>query len=1856
MPKQIVTNNFIKGVNSDINEASLESAYLRDANNVEITKEGNQLILQKVNGIKEVVNGYDEGLTPLAAKEFDDVIYFVSARRGATPEVDEVELGTYPSLNIPAEGMLTVKSTDVSMVELPALTGEFSADTYTVSSMISDIPIRVNNTSAVKMSAVVIIEGADGIGDGASPKIGEEVIIDAGSYVDVNVRSCANLSREDHNIHLILTGREINGDIVPTDAPYKLDSAVLTVEEDTNLIYAEKYKGTDLLSYQLLHPGAVDGPVFELSLPGLGLAAGSTVNVYVYDDSGTILGSWAETVDDSQEGLHSISHNFNINGASTYQLAVAATYAVLDKPPGLTVYFTFESFTVTGGFTGDMDIKRILVRLNDNSGAGAGNVEEEWPACTPLSSLNDIEYTDTINIKDIEVTINDGSFTQDRFLVVNMTGAAPTPAEGIGVRTQLGVQCITTLPVTTTAVTFKADQPVVNSFVFSITNTAARTLSCSGVYDTGNEFDIALQYGALKNYKSDYSSNPYDYIDDFRTAEFGYDRNSNVTLELQQTYDDTINMIMTDGESPVRIVNSRTLFYTNSDGTRGELVVRNGDNLSNVYSNDTIDSTKLIPYVGNIIVDAEFKGVRPGGGALPGGGYKYFFKLVTVDGAETDVVAESGLVSVHNGSKYGKAFYAKDGVVTNNAVEFQLSGITNKAFRFVRTYFTVSTGQTDTPAVQIFKIDKDFEVDINTGICNITHSGYENQTQSPLDTVIQGLSPIETAKTLSQKNNRLLLGNTVVKNMQTDILLEQALKCYVSTTNSVSSALYVSQPIEGAPSITDKTYADPDMIYNYVSYMPGETYEFGINFVFDSGAISETYPTQGLDFTRGDVYDISRFGVYSDEFDPTTGQNSKGVVRTANREVKQLTYPKDKVLIPILEIDTTEMDSAILKAANVVSYFFSRKRRSPDLISQGLLTSTTAVSNTTAMNVETGIYTGGNYCGLKDDKHAKVYVPAPMHAVPFSIEKTEKEKEYDTVLMAPDALQATTTKFAYYAPNVAIDKAGAASTFASTHDVSAAVHLDDYHEVTRTRTAKASNGGLLPYVFRMDNTMDNTGYTTEDSIALQNIKLKVLSDARKGFAENDFTARSDRLFGLHIKEDGAFKGDNQIPRDKFEDIVAVRKVFDDDDTKGYRYMVSNVAYAPYLGITLPEVNTDINTKLTYTGEKFSSIIEPTSGNTQEEDLAELCENNLLGLFTKLYSNSYGTILPATLWERRYNGSLSGEYFCISKRYSATDLDEKTVFGGDNYVGFYYQQVWRPGGIEGLPTATSPAAYAEDRRGTGLVSTGLSIAFPVAWSSINFAIRGYEEGDAVEKNMYGDNRPYVCYENADTLRGHKRPEPSIINYGNIINESVNNKATYDQTVPFIKLTQKNRVYVSNANITSSFENGYRQFKGINFRDYDSELGEITAISSHGLHTYLVYENGVSVIEVMERAMMPTADGNNVYIANAHVLPEKSTNVLAFIGSRHSKSVISTDYGVTGVDANKRRIWSISGTEANVISESTVQNIIDGWFDNLTDVITSYNRLTKEVTYTFIRENADDVAIVYNQKMKIWYGTTFTVPLYQFILNKDKYILRKATDTHFRLFKPVLDEYSVEILENGDRTPYEAYFDYVIKNGNFSKFTLDTMTVVSDAVPNKFTVTPEELESYDVVGRALCDDTRVHIPCYTNSYIPLRGKDEPVLVDYDAADAYAVIATISAGKRMPKVGDKIMLDLSTNCVDKMMYYQYTVVSVHETGAPEKYKIVLNIPPKVSTTINNLFYGWKIPLRLSLMENYVGTTKISVPTKIQADRLRGMSPDMGNYTKRQASIRPSGKFVKVRMYFAGIAPAAVSAVHSQIDDIYS
>jgi len=75
---------------------------------------------------------------------------------------------------------------------------------------------------------------------------------------------------------------------------------------------------------------------------------------------------------------------------------------------------------------------------------------------------------------------------------------------------------------------------------------------------------------------------------------------------------------------------------------------------------------------------------------------------------------------------------------------------------------------------------------------------------------------------------------------------------------------------------------------------------------------------------------------------------------------------------------------------------------------------------------------------------------------------------------------------------------------------------------------------------------------------------------------------------------------------------------------------------------------------------------------------------------------------------------------------------------------------------------------------------------------------------------------------------------------------------------------------------------------------------------------VFEHGIALIPINERALAATGSGGEVYINNSNVLPDVLNAIISDkFGSQWADSIVKTPYYIYGVDSATKKIWRTNG---------------------------------------------------------------------------------------------------------------------------------------------------------------------------------------------------------------------------------------------------------------------------------------------------------------------------------------------------------
>lgn len=396
---------------------------------------------------------------------------------------------------------------------------------------------------------------------------------------------------------------------------------------------------------------------------------------------------------------------------------------------------------------------------------------------------------------------------------------------------------------------------------------------------------------------------------------FGYTVEDPVTVDIQDSYDGSVNIILISDKEKPRIINSGFSVLPNN---KYKFVNREQDVFTNIYESNKINQDTELIRTSNILTNVDLRGVQSGG-QWKGGNYTFYIKFGDGDFNQTDVVAESGIVSIFNGN---------DGVPstisgtllderTDKMINLRITGL-NTVYSKIYVYFTREYSDTQgfrmTEAGMLvdpidISIENPLAQDENK-YQDIWLTGFEQQVPIDIEELNVDYHTIDWARAETQHSNMLFLGNVGQK--ETFALYTKLKDFTLNVTTRLQQAALTHN---SGDSFSNKNYYSVKNIYNYLGYWPNEFYRFAIVYVLDDGSTTPAFNMHGGRFTN--LTNISN-------------QNDYGVFLTPDVDVLSTEAPLSfRFTLPPL--------SGLGEYENKVKgWFVVRQKRIPTTICQGL--------------------------------------------------------------------------------------------------------------------------------------------------------------------------------------------------------------------------------------------------------------------------------------------------------------------------------------------------------------------------------------------------------------------------------------------------------------------------------------------------------------------------------------------------------------------------------------------------------------------------------------------------------------------------------------------------------------------------------------------------------------------------------------------------------------------------------------------------------------------------------------------------------------------------------------------------------
>lgn len=997
---------------------------------------------------------------------------------------------------------------------------------------------------------------------------------------------------------------------------------------------------------------------------------------------------------------------------------------------------------------------------------------------------------------------------------------------------------------------------------------------------------------------------------DFDTEQLNFDLKHPVDIEIQPSYDGSVNLILNDDKNLPRLINSR---FSVREKNTYEIVDRIGENDTNIYSSNTFDKDTSLYFHYEINPKIEYKGFIKG--ILPVGQYCFYFTYCDADDNESDYIAESGLIPVFIGNDRDPK--SIDGGIknqqTNKGIKLKLSNL-DSSYSYIKVYYVRYFA--DYQQNRVYECKKIYrKYPLNSSILNLQITG--NEDAEDLDANILNITRFNPNHILAQAQckNMLFFGNIVKNADNYKELSDCALRIIPSLVTETDSEFNQNYQLG--------SYYDSIKMYNKVGYFPEEFYRFGVVFIYNNGTLSNVYNTLGLELDGSTVtvneetYPIKKITdnivkrnyiksddqgwIDIDQYSGGAYLNSKGVckINVTDYDVNTIYGVKFTVTNEIKEH---------LTSLGIRGMFFVRQKCVPNILGQTYILPMDKTLEGPILKENNNYYTE---CFLNQENQKVMnYYDSRLYKYKYPPNDSETFiSKHGYAGICPDFL----LNQPYY------NQIFNGGTFKLQKIANAPLTKNG-----RFYTTSYSNS-------RKDQYIESTICTVTEDVPTVALKDEVFK-LEMGSAEESFRFKWAEIDnGTYDFGNDNSKGENK----------------DKETVNGAKNLVRGV-YSPYLAI--------YSTEQLEPGCIYNILIDNIQDQKQEYQNRMNSNDAFYAISDRLNFSSINT--SVTCW--RGDCYLNTFTYRLNRNFNDPTLPNNDVIiqpntWKDNYDAFD-ESNW---------TNIS-------RSDLNAVQMGSWITFPVR-SSINYALRSQDHSFVSEEALMGSPRSYYPRTEMMWKGTFKMPDSYLYNDAYRASLGFKCYFTLDN-VNYIKNTFSNRIQYSAISIQDSFKNNYRYSLSTYFRDYSQEYGSIQKLVGFEGYLLVIFEHAIGIAVINERILSGQSDGEPVFINTNNVLPEELTIVTDTFGTQWPDSVVKSELGyVYGVDTIQKKIWRVKGQEIELISDFKVNkflidNITLGEYElspiiGLKNVKTHYNNNKKDIMFTFY----DDV---YEDEEKVW----------------------------------------------------------------------------------------------------------------------------------------------------------------------------------------------------------------------------------------------------------------------------------------------
>lgn len=274
------------------------------------------------------------------------------------------------------------------------------------------------------------------------------------------------------------------------------------------------------------------------------------------------------------------------------------------------------------------------------------------------------------------------------------------------------------------------------------------------------------------NLKDSYKALPNTLSGSFNTDKFKLTSHNTLDIDCQPSYDGSVNLLVNDAKNPIRLINTR---FSKVADNKFEIPDNANINYDENFINEQTNLYRTSKVLPRILLDDIVES-----GNLFGGNYTIYIKYSDFDNNETPIIAESGIISIFNGSFTDNASSIQGTLMderTNKAIRLKITNIDNSFYGLSVIIRRATSDLNGIPLYKTYKLAKPIIIKDNKKNNDVvfTITGNEEIEEVANEEINIQYNIYDSEKTFAQVQNMLFIGNVTEKNLFDKTLYEGSL-------------------------------------------------------------------------------------------------------------------------------------------------------------------------------------------------------------------------------------------------------------------------------------------------------------------------------------------------------------------------------------------------------------------------------------------------------------------------------------------------------------------------------------------------------------------------------------------------------------------------------------------------------------------------------------------------------------------------------------------------------------------------------------------------------------------------------------------------------------------------------------------------------------------------------------------------------------------------------------------------------------------------------------------------------------------------------------------------------------------------